>query len=78
MFMDQTKRLLVQISSEENLEYTNETRTEKEEIGQGSKACTKSLSLRLYLLPPIFGIQINSKQINLEDTMKPMTICVLH
>ncbi|MFQ6666715.1 hypothetical protein Gotur_032968 [Gossypium turneri] len=56
----------------------NGTRTEKEEIGQGSKACIKSLSLRLYSPPPIFDLQMSSKQINLEDTMKPMTICVLH
>ncbi|TYG77303.1 hypothetical protein ES288_D03G183300v1 [Gossypium darwinii] len=44
----------------------------------GSKACIKPLSLRLYSPPLIFSVQTSSKQINLEDTMKPMTICVLH
>ncbi|MFQ6667108.1 hypothetical protein Gotur_033238 [Gossypium turneri] len=70
--------MLVQISGEENLEHMNRTRTEKEEIGQGSKTCIKSLSLGLYSPPPIFGVQMISKQINLEDIMKPMTIYVLH
>ncbi|MFQ6627997.1 hypothetical protein Gotur_006803 [Gossypium turneri] len=50
--------MLVQI---ENFEHTNETRTEKEEIGQGFKTCIKSLSLRLYSPPPIFGVQMSSK-----------------
>ncbi|MFQ6620762.1 hypothetical protein Gotur_002883 [Gossypium turneri] len=44
----------------------------------GSKACIKPLSLRLYSPPTTFGVQMSSKQINLEDIMKPMTICVLH
>ncbi|MFQ6668882.1 hypothetical protein Gotur_034362 [Gossypium turneri] len=26
----------------------------------------------------MFDVQMSSKQINLEDIMKPMTICVLH
>ncbi|MFQ6643832.1 hypothetical protein Gotur_017871 [Gossypium turneri] len=30
------------------------------------------------LLVQNFGVQKSSKQINLDDTMKPMTICVLH
>ncbi|MFQ6625031.1 hypothetical protein Gotur_003480 [Gossypium turneri] len=47
--------LLVQIFGEENLEHTNGTRTEKEEIGQGFKACIKSLSLRLYS-PHLFSV----------------------
>ncbi|MFQ6628622.1 hypothetical protein Gotur_007111 [Gossypium turneri] len=40
--------------------------------------CIKPLSLRLYSPPPILAVQMSSKQINLKDTMKPMTICVLH
>ncbi|KAH1038376.1 hypothetical protein J1N35_040119 [Gossypium stocksii] len=67
----------VQISGEENLEHTNRTRTE-EEIGQGFKVCIKPLSLRLYLPPPIFGAQMSPKEINLEHTIKPMTIYVLY
>ncbi|MFQ6628722.1 hypothetical protein Gotur_008283 [Gossypium turneri] len=70
--------MLVQISDEENLEHTNGTQTEKEETGQGSRACIKPLSLTLYSPPPIFGVQMSFKQINLEDTMKPMTISILH
>ncbi|MFQ6633855.1 hypothetical protein Gotur_012397 [Gossypium turneri] len=49
-------QIFVQISDEKNLEHTNETRIEIKEIEQGSKACIKPLSLRLYLSPPIFGV----------------------
>ncbi|MFQ6662390.1 hypothetical protein Gotur_030235 [Gossypium turneri] len=48
---------------EENLEHTNETRTEKEEIGQGSKGRIKSLSLRLYS-PPTYLRCANEFQTN--------------
>ncbi|KAK8273078.1 hypothetical protein V6Z12_D11G381500 [Gossypium hirsutum] len=68
----QSSLLLVQISGEENLEHTNEIRTEKEEIGQGFKVwkCSADMSF------PEEGFPMNLTSLEISNGPKMYTSLV--